>query len=149
MLIKFNFMDQTILFIWKAAFLFRGPFLKNVSHIISTKKSMRHMFSNIWWYMWHVFILVKTDSDYYANGQSRYKKFKGCLEQQLKTACVSQNLVTQYHTVSYTLSLPAGNYINLLSVQNQEQPTNTLWWRTEILPSDKDLCDAINLFPEC
>ena len=64
-------------------------------HTLYPQKSMRHMFSNIWWYMWYVFVLVKTDSDYYTNGQYRYKKFKGCLEQQLKTACVSQNLVTK------------------------------------------------------
>ena len=64
-------------------------------HTLYPQKSMRHMFSSTWWYMWHAFTLVRTDSDYYANGQSRHQKFRGCLEKELNTACVSQNLVTK------------------------------------------------------
>ena len=71
-----------------------GPSLK-MFHALYPQKSRRHMCSNIWWHMWYVFIFVKIDSDYYTNRQFRFKKFNGCMEQQLKTACVSQNLITK------------------------------------------------------
>ena len=61
-IIKFKFMDHAILFIEKATFQFRRPLKKIYTRFISTK-SMSNMFLNIWWYMWYVFVLVKTDSD--------------------------------------------------------------------------------------
>ena len=45
--IKFKFMDQTIIFIRRATFLFRGRFLKTF-HTLYPQKSMGNMFSNIW-----------------------------------------------------------------------------------------------------
>ena len=62
---------------------------------------MSNMFLHIWWYMWYVFVLVKTDSDYYINGKS----FRVWMEQQLKTICASQNLVLKSFKVSCILQM--------------------------------------------
>ena len=35
---------------------------------------MSNMLVNISWHIWYVFVLVKTDSDYYTNGKYSYKK---------------------------------------------------------------------------
>ena len=37
------------------------------------------MFLNICWYIWYVFVLVKTVLDCYANGKYNYKKFQSML----------------------------------------------------------------------
>ena len=40
---------------------------------------MSNLFLNIWWHIWYVFVLVKTDSNYYTNRKYSYKKFQSVL----------------------------------------------------------------------
>ena len=77
---KFKLMDQTILFIRKATFQFRGPFLKTF-HTLYAQKYDQHVFKHL---VIYVFVLVKTDSDYYTHLKYSYKIIRACLEQRTK-----------------------------------------------------------------